>query len=57
MFVQNAVTWPQATNTISPHERVRLTPSMIPDACDFDAKDSSFFNNGASYLLRRKFGK
>ncbi|KAJ5969962.1 hypothetical protein N7501_006210 [Penicillium viridicatum] len=26
------------------NERVRLTPSMIPDACNFDAKDSSFFN-------------
>lgn len=28
----------------SQNERVRLTPSMIPDACNFDAKDSSFFN-------------
>ncbi|KAH8429775.1 uncharacterized protein LDX57_007447 [Aspergillus melleus] len=24
---------------------VRLTPSMIPDVSNFDAKDSSFFNN------------
>ncbi|KOS47034.1 hypothetical protein ACN38_g1999 [Penicillium nordicum] len=28
----------------SQNELVRLTPSMIPDACNFDAKDSSFFN-------------
>lgn len=29
---------------INQHGRVRLTPSMIPDAFNFDAKDSSFFN-------------
>jgi hypothetical protein len=29
---------------INQHGRVRLTPSMIPDASNFDAKDSSFFN-------------
>lgn len=29
---------------ISQHGRFRLTPSIIPDAFNFDAKDSSWFN-------------
>lgn len=42
-FIHNLLVGPR-NGLISQHGRVRLTPSMIPDASNFDAKDSSFFN-------------
>ncbi|PLB48825.1 kinase-like protein [Aspergillus steynii IBT 23096] len=43
-MLQDLLTGPR-TELISHHGPVRLTPSMLPEASNFDAKDSSFFNN------------
>ena len=42
-YIYNLLVRPR-TELISQHGRVRLTPSMIPDASNFDTKDSSFFD-------------